>query len=63
MDSYMDSETPCEASKEIILDANRFNYSGYEFTEWNTKADGIGKQWKANDTYAMPSRNVHLYAQ
>lgn len=63
MDSYMDSETPCEVSKEIILDSNRFTYSGYEFTGWNTKADGTGTQWQTNAVFSMPERNLHLYAQ
>lgn len=63
MDSYVDSETPCMSSKEILLDTNRFAYRGYEFTGWNTKADGTGKTWESNTLYTMPEKKVHLYAQ
>ena len=36
---------------------------GYTFNGWNTKADGSGDSYSANDTFTMPAGNVTLYAQ
>ena len=60
--AFTDSETPCAAGREIILDQNLFRYEGYSFAGWNTKADGTGKDWNAQDSFMMPERHVHLYA-
>ena len=62
-DSFVDFKTPCIAGTSVILSQNLFTYDGYVFTGWNTKADGTGKTWNVNDSFTMPDRNVHLYAQ
>ncbi len=62
-ESFTDSETPCAAGTQVLIEQNRFTYTGHSFLGWNTKADGTGKTWGANDSYSMPERNVHLYAQ
>lgn len=36
---------------------------GYTFDGWNTKADGSGNAYAADTTFAMPSKDVTLYAQ
>lgn len=61
--SFIDSETPCTAGTQVLIEQNRFTYTGYSFVGWNTKADGTGKTWEVNDIYSIPERNVHLYAQ
>lgn len=62
-DSFMDNNTPGAEGKTVILSQNLFTYDGYTFVGWNTKADGTGKTWTENESYTMPDRNVHLYAQ
>lgn len=62
-DTSVDSQTPCEEEKKILLDTNSFQYKGHGFLGWNTRPDGTGKQWEENQEYTMPARNVHLYAQ
>lgn len=62
-DSFVDFGTPCSAGTAVVLSNNLFVYDGYVFTEWNTKADGTGTSWNISDTFMMPDRNVHLYAQ
>ena len=37
--------------------------SGYNFTGWNTAADGSGTSYAANTAYTMPAANLTLYAQ
>jgi len=37
--------------------------TGYNFTGWNTAANGSGTDYNGGDTFAMGSRNVTLYAQ
>lgn len=39
-----------------------FERSGYEFTAWNTKADGTGKEYRPGDTVNLTSA-MDLYAQ
>lgn len=36
---------------------------GYNFSGWNTKADGTGKEYNENDSYTMPAKHDTLYAQ
>jgi uncharacterized repeat protein (TIGR02543 family) len=35
----------------------------YNFTGWNTAADGLGTPYVENDTFLMPAADVTLYAQ
>ncbi|MCI2063191.1 MAG: InlB B-repeat-containing protein [Eubacteriaceae bacterium] len=37
--------------------------TGYTFDGWNTKADGKGNAYKADDEFTMPDEDVTLYAQ
>lgn len=62
-DSFVDCATPCSEGTSVVLSNNMFIYDGYVFLGWNTKADGTGKVWDVSDTFVMPNRNVHLYAQ
>ena len=62
-DCYVDSESPCEAEKTILLDECLFSYPRYEFNGWNTKPDGTGKQWNPGDTISMAGKEIHMYAQ
>ena len=58
----MESQTYTVGDNATVA-ANSFTRSGYTFTGWNTKADGTGTAYKANDTFAMPASDVTLYAQ
>ena len=50
------------ASSSVTLPSNKFTQSGYSFTGWNTKADGIGTSFTDGQTIT-PSGNLILYAQ
>lgn len=44
-------------------DKGTLERAGYTFTQWNTKKDGSGKAYSANDTLLMPAADVELFAQ
>ena len=50
---------------EILAKSPKFAKEGYEFKEWNTKADGSGTAYKAGTALVVPKgeRLVKLYAQ
>lgn len=45
-----------------VLDGTDLSRDGYEFTGWNTQADGNGTSYKVNDTFKI-TKNETLYAQ
>ncbi len=50
---------------DISVDENTFVRENYDFAGWNTKADGSGKSYAANDKVALTAENNSevLYAQ
>lgn len=49
---------------DFILEANRFEKSGYQFVEWATIPDGRGTTYVDQDRYiGILSENLRLYAQ
>ena len=66
--SYGDSQNVQETystTHNVDVDANTFLRENYTFTGWNTKADGTGKAYAANDVIALTATNntETLYAQ
>ena len=55
--------TPYKAGDTATILANAFVRNGWEFTGWNTNADGTGTSYYANNTYTMTASNLALYAQ
>lgn len=57
----------CTYDKEQPLTANKFFLPGYQFTEWNTQADGTGESYQIGDTVknlaTEDGETVTLYAQ
>jgi len=51
-----------EEGAEITLTANAFTYDGYDFTGWNTAADGKGTDY-ADCAKITLTENLTLYAQ
>ena len=58
----MDTKTGGVDSK-LTLPANAFTRTGYEFTGWNTKADGSGTAYKVGDQVQYTETGVTLFAQ
>lgn len=58
-----DEQSPASANTRIDVNENRFLYSGYVFTGWNSKKDGSGISYMPEDTLILPKKTVHLYAQ
>ena len=54
---------PYKAGDTATILANAFVRNGWEFTGWNTNADGTGTSYYANNTYTMTASNFALYAQ
>jgi len=54
-----------EMGDTVIIKGNTGNLvkTGYEFSGWNTKADGTGSTYTSGDTFSMGSSNVSLYAE
>ncbi len=65
---YSDSENITDTyatSHSVHVDANTFSREHYDFTGWNTKADGTGTAYSAEDVISLtPADNTRtLYAQ
>ena len=43
--------------------SEKFSRPGYNFTGWNTAADGTGTSYEAGDSITIGDENVTLYAQ
>lgn len=48
---------------EAVLKRNTYTKSGYEFTGWNTKADGSGSPYADRASITIPPGTTVLYAQ
>lgn len=51
-----------EGTPLAILDASAFSRQGYEFSVWNTKADGTGISYEVGDSY-LEDKDITLFAQ
>ena len=47
----------------IIVESNSYTREGYEFTGWNTKADGTGAMYQPGAEYTLTDEEDILYAQ
>lgn len=61
--SRPDSETRCGAGTAVLLDENIFVYDGYCFLGWSMTPEAEDELLQPGDTYRMPKKDVHLYAQ
>ena len=52
-----------KAEEEVTVDENGFTRDGYEFTGWNTQADGKGKNYEPGDKYTLTDGEDKLFAQ
>ena len=63
----MEAMSGCNYDSDYVLSANAFEKNGYEFTGWNTKADGSGTAYEDKASVSnLTSTNestVTLYAQ
>ena len=60
--SVVDSNSPYEAGAEVTVLPNGFTRNGYEFVNFNTKADGSGTSYNPGQTFTI-NDDVTLYAQ
>ena len=51
-----------EKDEDVTVISNPFENSGYRFIEWNTKADGTGTSYQANQVINSVSSDLDLYA-
>ena len=51
------------ATSAITISSTKPTRTGYKFMGWNTKSDGSGTSYSANETYAANNPSVTLYAQ
>jgi uncharacterized repeat protein (TIGR02543 family) len=58
-----DSSHYINGESVTVSDQGSLTYSGKEFSNWNTSADGLGTSYLAAATFSMASANVTLYAQ
>ena len=57
----METQT-VKIGEDTALSANQFTREGYDFTGWNTKADGTGEKYEDGATVNL-SDDITLYAQ
>lgn len=50
-------------SSGTAINANEFTYTGYEFSGWNTEADGSGTSYDDGATISDLTSDITLYAQ
>ena len=50
-------------STTAVVEECTYAKDGYNFSGWNTKADGSGTSYKPGDEISNPSSNIVLYAQ
>lgn len=60
-----DSNSPYakDATVTVLGNTGNLEKTNYTFTGWNTKADGSGTHYDADDTFDMGTSNVTLYAE
>ena len=59
----IDSTDYKEGETVTVAEAGTLTRTGYNYTAWNTAADGSGTAYTAGDTFIMPAGEVVLYAQ
>lgn len=47
----------------MVVAANEFRRLGFNFVEWNTKADGTGEVYRVSGIIVQPQEDITLYAQ
>ena len=52
-----------KAEEQVTVKENGFTRDGYEFTGWNTKANGSGKDYDPGDKYTLTDGEDKLFAQ
>lgn len=52
-----------KAEEQVTVEENGFTRDGYEFTGWNTEADGSGKDYDPGDKYTLTDGEDKLFAQ
>lgn len=57
-----DSDSPYEEGSTVTVKQNGFTRNGYEFVNFNTKADGTGTSYNPGNTFIIID-NVTLYAK
>ena len=57
-----DPDSPYTSGATVTVLDNEFTRTDYDFTGWNTAADGSGTDYDADDTFTI-SANTTLYAQ
>lgn len=58
--SYTDT---VDDGSSYYVDNNTFNRTGYTFDEWNTRSNGNGTSYNANEYIQSVTSNMSLYAQ
>lgn len=58
-----DIEMVYNEGEDVTVAANTFSNSGFDFSEWNTQADGDGDPYVAGDVIENINADIDLYAQ
>jgi len=58
-----DYSNPYLENATVTILPNGFTRDTYNFTGWNTEADGSGTSYQSGNTFLMPAADVVLYAQ
>ena len=59
----VDSNSPYTSGSSVTVLGNTFTRTNYNFTGWNTEANGSGIPYSSGNIFLMPAASVNLYAQ
>lgn len=57
------NSTVASEGEAVKIKANEYTRDGFKFIKWNTKPDGTGTDYNADDNFTFKKENLILYAQ
>ncbi len=56
------ANSTCVVNTDCVVKANSYTKTGYQFSHWNTKANGTGTTYYPDNKITLTNKNITLYA-